>query len=158
MTRKFGVFLAVLAALALTVSSVFAVAAKFHAANGSINNSGALVVTWDERGVGEGDITYSLTADATALWACFNRGGHNPAAQNKRSVEGDVATGGTFESKNGRVQGSLTAGPLSPGDFTCPGGQVMRLASVSYSNIVLTDTTNDSSVTIPDVSRTFIAV
>jgi hypothetical protein len=158
MHRKIGIGLAVLTALVMTVSSVFAVAAKFHEVSSSVDNSGALVVSWDERGVGEGDIDYTLTADATALWACFNRGGHNPAAQNKRSFEGSVSTGGSFESKNGRVQASLTAGPLGPGDFSCPSGQVLRLASVTYTNIVLTDTTNGSSTAVPDASRTFIAV
>ena len=158
MIRKSGVLLAVLTALVLTVSSVFAVAAKFHDVSSSVNGDGALVVSWDERGVGEGDISYTLTADATALWACFNRGGKNPAAQNKRSVEGDVAAAGDFASKNGRVQGTLVSGPLDPGDFSCPSGQVMRLASVSYTNIVLTDVTNDSTTTAPNVSATFIAV
>src|SRR6266516_192547 len=38
----------------------------------------------------------------------------------------------------GRVQASLTAGPLSPGGFTCPSGQRLVLASVTYSNVVLT--------------------
>jgi len=32
------------------------------------------------------------------------------------------------------------------------------LAAVSYSNIVLTDTTNGTSVTVPETSRVFFAV
>jgi hypothetical protein len=32
------------------------------------------------------------------------------------------------------------------------------LAAVSYSNIVLTDATNGTSTTVPDVSRVFFAV
>jgi hypothetical protein len=32
------------------------------------------------------------------------------------------------------------------------------LASVSYTNIVLTDTTNNVSTTVPDASRTFFTV
>ncbi len=158
MTRKLGILLVVVTALAVIASSTFAVAAKFHSVSSSVNNTGALVVSWDERGLGEGDIDYTLTADATALWACINNGGHNPAAANKRSFEGQVSTGGSFESKNGRVQGTLTAGPLGPGDFSCPNGQHLVLASVTYTNIVLTDTTNNSSVDVPDASRTFLTV
>jgi len=158
MTRKSGILLAVLSALALTAGAVFGVAAKFHAVSSSVANDGALVVSFDERGVGEGDITYTLNADATALWACINGGGKNPSAANKQSVEGDVAGGGTFAAKNGRVQASLSAGPIGPGDFACPNGQRLVLAGVTYSNIVLCDVTNDSCTEVPDASRTFLNV
>ena len=158
MTRKTGILVAVLSALVLTAGSVFAVAAKFHSVSGSVNNSGALVVSFDERGVGEGNINYTLTADATSVWACINGGGKNPSAANKRTEAGQVSGGGSFEAKNGRVQASVTAGPLGPGDFSCPNGQRLVLASVTYSNIVLTDTTNGSSTSVPDTSRTFLNV
>jgi len=158
MTRKIGIMLAVVTALVIMASSTFAVAAKFFSTSSSVNNSGALVVSWDERGLGNGNIDYTVTADATALWACINNGGHNPAAANKRSFEGQVSAGGSFESKNGRVQASLTAGPLGPGDFSCPKGQHLVLASVTYTNIVLTDTTNNSSTDVPDATRTFLVV
>ena len=158
MTRKTGILLAVLSALALTAGSVFGVAAKFHAVSSSVANNGALVVSFDERGVGEGDIAYTLNADATALWACINGGGKNPSAANKRSVEGDVAGGGTFQAKNGRVQASVSAGPIGPGDFGCPNGQRLVLAAVTYSNIVLCDVTNSSCTPVPNASRTFLDV
>jgi hypothetical protein len=69
-----------------------------------------------------------------------------------------VSGGGSFEAKNGRVVASLSAGPISAGDFTCPSGQRLVLASVSYTNIVLTDTTNGVSTSVPDASRTFFTV
>lgn len=130
-------------------------APKFHSATSSVNNTGALVVSWDERGLGNENIDYTLTADATAVYACINRGGKNPEAANKETINGDVSTGGSFEARNGRVQASLATGPISAGDFSCPGGQRLVLASVSYTNIVLTDTTNNVSTTVPDASRTF---
>ncbi|MBK8459857.1 MAG: hypothetical protein IPL43_06445 [Micropruina sp.] len=116
-----------------------------------------MVVSWDERGVGNGDIDYTLTADATALYACINGGGKHPQAANKESFDGSVSTGGTFESKNGRVQGTLVTGPLTAPDFTCPGGQRRVLAAVS-TNIWLTDTTNGTSVQVADASRVFFNV
>jgi hypothetical protein len=150
----------VVATVALVTSMAFtagalAQAAKFHSATSSVNNDGALVVSWDERGVGNENIDYTLTADATAVYACINRGGNHPEAANKETVAGDVSAGASFEPRNGRVQASLTAGPISAGDFSCPGGQRLVLASVSYTNIVLTDTTNNTSTTVPDASRTF---
>jgi hypothetical protein len=149
--------IAFLVAIALS-SPASAVAAKFHSATGSVNNAGALVVTFDERGLGEGNIDYTLNADSVAVYACINGGGNHPQAANKETVNGEVSASGSFESKNGRVQASLTAGPISAGDFSCPSGQRLVLASVSYTNIVLTDTTNGSSVSVPDTSRTFFTV
>ena len=135
-----------------------AVAAKFHSVSSSVNSSGALVVSFDERGLGNGDIDYTLTADATAVYACINGGGNHPKAANKETINAEVSAGGTFQSKNGRVSASLTAGPISAGNFSCPNGQRLVLAAVSYTNIVLTDTTNNVSIDVPDASRTFFNV
>ena len=157
--RKIGI-IAVLSLLLVAVSASVALAgaAKFHSTSSSVNNDGALVVSFDERGLGEGDINYTLTADATALYACINGGGKNPKASNKQAFEGQVTGGGTFAAKNGRVVASLATGPLQAPSFTCPSGQRRVLAAVSYTNIVLTDTTNGTSTTAPDVSRTFFSV
>jgi hypothetical protein len=133
-------------------------APKFHSATSAVNNAGALVVSFDERGLGNDNIDYTLTADATATYACINGGGKHPQAANKETVNGDVSGGGSFEPKNGRVVASLTAGPISAGGFSCPNGQRLVLAAVSYTNIVLTDTTNGATTTVADVSRTFFDV
>ena len=58
-----------LAVLVLGGSSATAAGApKFHSATSSVNNSGALVVNFDERGLGNENVDYTLTADATALY------------------------------------------------------------------------------------------
>ena len=148
-----------LVAAALTMGASSAIAAPhFASATSSVNSSGALVVSFDERGLGNENVDYTLTADAAATYACINRGGKNPAAANKRSVEGDVSGAASFEPKNGRVRASISAGPISAGDFTCPGGQRLVLADVSYTNVVLTDTSNGVSRSAPDASRTFLAL
>jgi hypothetical protein len=148
---------ALVAVFALALPA-WAAAPQFKAATSSVNNDGALVVSFDERGLGNENIDYTLTADATALYACLNRGGKHPQAANKESFEGQVAGGGSFEPKNGRVVASLTAGPLAAPQFTCPSGQDRVLAAVSYTNIVLTDTTNGVSTSVPDASRVFFDV
>lgn len=144
----------VVAIMGLTAQSALA-GAHFFSATGSINGGGALVVSWDEAGLGNGDIDYTLTADATATYACINNGGHHPKASNKEDVEGQVSNGGSFQSKNGRVRGTLTAGPLLDPSFTCPSGQTRIMANVTYTNIVLTDTTSNVSIGIADVCRSF---
>jgi hypothetical protein len=154
MKRTLGIYLLIV----LAVTFAWAVAAKFFSADATVNNAGSLVVSFDERGLGEGDIDYTLSADATALYACINKGGHNPDAANKQSFEGQVSGGGSFEAKNGRVIASLTIGPLAAPSFTCPGGQTRVLSSVTYTNIVLADTTNGTSTAVADTSRVLVAI
>jgi hypothetical protein len=133
--------------------------AHFMSATDSVNSSGALVVNWDEAGLGQQTVNYTLSTDASATYACLNGGGNHPKAANKVTFHGPLASPNTgFKPDNGRVQGTLSVGPLSAGSFTCPSGQTLVLASVSYSNIVLTDTTNNVSTTFPDISRIFFAV
>src|SRR5215217_2988465 len=159
LSLRLSLFAAALSVTALVfATTALAAAPQFKAASSSVNNSGALVVSFDERGLGNENVDYTLTADATALYACINRGGKNPQAANKQAFEGQVSGGASFEPKNGRVVADVTAGPLLAPQFTCPSGQQRVLAAVTYTNIVLTDTTNNVSTTVPDASRTFFDV
>jgi hypothetical protein len=132
--------------------------AHFMSTSASINANGSLVVSFDEAGVGTSSIDYTLTADAAATYACINGGGNHPQAANKETLSSSVSGGATFEPKHGRVTGSVSAGPISAGSFSCPSGQTLVLASVSYSSIVLTDTQNGVSVSLGSISRTFFDV
>ena len=156
--RRIIVPTATLIAVFALATAAWAAAPKFHSATSSVNNDGALVVSFDERGLGNDNVDYTVTADATALYACINGGGKHPQAANKEAFEGQVSGGGSFEVKNGRVVASLTAGPLLAPQFTCPPGQRRVLAAVTYTNIVLTDTTNGVSTSVADASRTFFDV
>ena len=114
----------------------------FVSADASVGNSGALTVSFDETGLGNGDVNYTLTGQGSAIYACFNHGGKHPAASNKVGPSALDQSSATFKAKNGRVQGSLSSGPPGPGTFSCPAGQDFVLACVKYTNMVLTDTTN----------------
>jgi len=152
----------VLAQAAMLVAGLAVLAATsgahFFSASGDVNDGGALVATWDEAGVGNETVAYTLDANASATYACINGGGNHPKAANKETKSDQVTTGGTFEPRNGRVTGLLTTGPLSAGDFSCPSGQRLVLACVSYSGITLTDNTNGVSASIDDASRTFVPI
>ena len=126
----------------------------FIRATGSVAGDGSLTVNFKEAGLGSNqNIDYALTADGTATYVCVNNGGGNPSAQNKTTVSGPVVATGTFNSgKNGQVTASLTAQPPGPGGFSCPPGQKLQLAQVSYTNVVLTDLTNDESIAVGDIS------
>ena len=133
--------------------------AHFFKSSGAVNNNGALVVSFDEAGVGQQRVNYTLAVStATATYACINGGGNHPSAANKETHSSSLSADATFNPTNGRVKASIATGPVSAGTFSCPGGQRLVLASVSYSGITLTDTTNNVTTTIADVSTTFFNV
>jgi hypothetical protein len=133
-------------------------APKFHSATSSVTDGGALRVSFDERGLGNLNVDYLLTADASASYACINGGDNHPQAANKETVNATVSAGASFEPKNGRVVAALEAGPPSAGAFSCPPGQVLVLAAVSYTNVVLADLSNGVTVAVADASRVFLDV
>jgi hypothetical protein len=119
--------------------------------SGTLNTNGSLTVNFKEAGLGADQfINDALTADATATYVCVKSGGDK--AQNKTTVVGPVSASGTFNSgKNGEVTASLTVAP-PPSDISCPPKQSLELASVSYTNVLLTDTTNHVSIEVGDFS------
>lgn len=145
----------------LAIAAVsFAVAANFHTADATVNSVGSLVVTWDERGLGNGGadglVHYTLAAMGSATYGCINGGSRHPKASNKETVPGPLdASIDLAPDKNGRIIGSLTVGPIDAGGFSCPSGQTLVLGSVSYTDVSLTDTTNNSSA---DIAGTFSKV
>jgi hypothetical protein len=150
MRRAFLFLATVGAALALAVPAAHADSPHFTRASASLNSNGTLTVSFKEAGLGTNQlITYVASADGTAVYVCVNKGGGNPSASNKTTVNGPVTASGDFSSgKNGQVTASLTLSPPSAGSFSCPPGQSMQVASVSYSNVAITDTTNGVSESI----------
>jgi hypothetical protein len=74
-----------------------------------------------------------------------NNPGNCPNAANKQDVSGPVSSTGAFESgKNGQITQCLTisSSQLSPDPF-CPSGQTETLTDFSYTNIQITDLTNN---------------
>jgi hypothetical protein len=60
-------------------------------------------------------------------------------------ITDSVSVGGTFAvDKNGRISEALVI-PAPPSTLVCPGGQVVGVASVVFTNITLTDLTNGIS-------------
>src|SRR5215211_4993839 len=135
-----------LAALMFGVPAASADSPHFVRVAGSLNADGTVTVSFKEAGLGTNqNVDFVLSADASATYVCVNKGGANPSAQNKTTVAGPVQTAGTFNSgKNGQITASLTVSP-PPSDISCPPGQTLMLAQVTYTNVTLTDTTNSIS-------------
>jgi hypothetical protein len=144
-----------LAALLMAAPAAFATSPHFISASATVNSDGSLTANFKEAGLGTNqNINYTLTAQGTATWVCVNKGGANPSAQNKTTVNGPVSASGTFSSgKNGNVTASLTVQP-PPSNISCPKGQVLELASASYTDVTVTDTTNGIVEPIPGMFST----
>ncbi len=144
----------------LSVQAALADSPHFQYANSNINsNTGALDVAFKEVGLGKtvSSEQVTLTVDkATAVYQCFNNGGNHPKAGNKETVSTSLTTSGTFPVRNGQTTGTISAGPPSQGDFSCPSGQSLFLESVSYSGISVTGAAGDTLGATPDpISATF---
>src|SRR6266498_2315778 len=132
------------AALLMLTAAAFATSgAHFFNVGSSVNDAGNYTI----------DIT-----NASAVYACINGGGNHPKAANKETVSSGLTVGFSRDPVNGRVTGATSPpiGPQPVGSFACPSGQTLVLASVSYTGITLTDTTNNVSTAVPDASRTFV--
>ncbi|HZB96676.1 MAG TPA: hypothetical protein VE268_12030 [Herpetosiphonaceae bacterium] len=144
--------MAVLSACALFLmiaSSAFAASPHFIYANASLNHDGSLAVAFKEAGLGDNLLIHEVaSATGTAVYACFTKSGNHPQASNKVGPTTLSASGDFPSGKNGQITGSLTIQPPAP-TLSCPSGQVLKLASVSYTNVVVTDTTNGVSTSLP---------
>ena len=143
MLRKVMLLAASLAMVLAYAVPALAVSPHFVSANAALSGTN-LVVSFKEAGLGTNQlITYTASADSTVTYVCVNRGGANPSASNKTTISGPVSATGTFSSgKNGQVTSSLTLNPPGPGSFSCPSGQSLEIAQVTYTNVAITDTTN----------------
>jgi hypothetical protein len=146
--------------MAIAIPAALADSAHFISASASIDSSGNLVCTFKEAGLGTTMPTEHVTcsADATAVYACINGGSNHPKASNKETVSGPVSGGGTFPNRNGQTTGSITVAPPGPGGFSCPNGQTLVLASISYTNITLTGSAGDTASVSGTLSKTFFNV
>jgi len=141
-TKKIAV-----AAIVLFGATV-ALAGSAHFIRCSDNTQGDnLVVSFKIAGLGNETTCVTVTADATAEYACYNNGGRHPQAANKETINAEVVATDCFTPRNGQINGSLTLTPPGPGDFSCPPGQTLVFEGVTYSNVRVVDTTHNVSCT-----------
>jgi hypothetical protein len=142
-----------LAGVVMAASPALADSPHYLFANNSIDNStGALNTSFKEAGLGTGttSVNETLTADATATYQCYNKAGNKPQGVPKTSGPTGVSASLAFQVSHGQTTGTLVAGPLGPGTFSCPSGQILFLDGVSYSNTFVTDAFGNSIHATPD--------
>jgi hypothetical protein len=158
MRRKLITLMAsLIAALVVTAgvatSPALAASPHFLFATNSIDTStGALNTAFKEAGLGTGttSVAITLTADATATYQCYNKAGNKPQGVPKSVGPTGVSGSGDFPVRHGQTTGTLVAGPLSQGSFSCPSGQLLFLDAVTYSNTQVTDQSGTTIHATPD--------
>lgn len=89
----------------------------------------SVTVTASVAGLGNvSAVELSLVGELDVFSQCYNRGGKNPAADNKEETT-TVDETGTFPVRNGRTNATFTISPV--GTLQCPGNQVAIVESVS---------------------------
>jgi hypothetical protein len=152
--KKIIAVIALLGAMAVLAPSAIAGNAHFIKSATSVSLDGAnLVCSFKEAGLASGSVeTIRCDANALTTYECVNGGSKNPSASNKTTTASRVGNSGTFSvDRNGNVVGSITVTPPSATalGFSCPPGQTVTFASVSYSGVTITDTTSGASTPFP---------
>jgi hypothetical protein len=154
MRRIAFVLISAAAAVLMSATSALADSPHFIFANNIINaQTGALVTSFKDAGLGTGttSIAITLSAQASATYQCYNKAGNKPQGVPKSFGPSALATPPTpFPVSHGQTTGSLSLGPLGPGTFGCPSGQILFLDSVTYSDTIVTDASGNSADAQPD--------
>lgn len=128
--KRLGLITIITLALGLVAGP--AVAANPHVVRGpDVSVSGnTLTITASIAGLGNvPSAEFTLTGDVDVFSQCYNRGGKNPAADNKQETIA-VNEFDDFPVRNGRTNVLFAVSPLSTLD--CPGNQVVRIESLSW--------------------------
>jgi hypothetical protein len=160
MRRLFVLMAAAVAALLFFATPASAASPHFVRASASgPDGNGDLVVNFKIAGLGDTvTTTVTASANATAVYACQNNGGNFPSDPKKQTVSGPVTASGQFTSgKNGQITGSLTLSP-PPSTLDCPPGQHEVLASVTYTNVAVSEPAAGTEGIPGTFSRTFFVV
>ena len=132
----------------------------FISATSSVDGSGALVVKFKEAGLGDNQlINYELTGNVNATFQFQNNGGNIVQGTPFFAVDVTLATGQFKSVKNGNITATLTSEAPSPNPAdlkTINGNGWKQILTVSYTNLVLTDTTNNLTINPPNASATII--
>jgi hypothetical protein len=154
MRRIAFVLISAAATVVMGASAALADSPHFLFANNSVSTTtGALSTNFKDAGLGTGTSSIQITLsvdNATAVYQCFNNGGNHPKAGNKETVSTSLQTTGTFPVRNGQTTGTISAGPPSQGDFSCPSGQSLFLQSVTYTGTNVSDATGNTFHATPD--------
>ena len=127
--RRLSVLGLVIALFAFTTTAALAASPHIVGTPKTSLSGNTLTVSASVAGLGNvSSVDLSLEGELDVFSQCYNRGGKNPAADNKQETT-IVDESGTFPVRNGRTNATFTISPV--GTLDCPGNQVAIVESVS---------------------------
>ena len=147
-------------ALSLTVSTLaigVALAASPHFINatGSIDKTtGDYVASFKEAGLGNSPVTYDLEANTAYQFQCFTKSNNKPNGSPNAGGPSTENTQTTIIPHNGQITADIRLDvTFPPTTASCQGGGLkLCLVSASYTNVVLTDVTDNITEDLPNAS------
>jgi hypothetical protein len=150
-----------LVAMAISVGQISAISAHFVSGpTASLSTTtGDYTVSFKEAGLGNGPVTYSLTASTeTFTFQCFTKSGNKPQGEPNSVSFSGVSTQTTLTPRNGQITGSISLIPELDGASCQGGGLVLFLIAVDYQGVTFADVTNNIVVTMPNLSASGLSI
>jgi hypothetical protein len=152
MRRIAFVLISAVTTVVMGATAALADSPHFLFADNSIDsNTGALVTSFKDAGLGTGtdSIAITLTANGSATYQCFNKAGNKPQGVPKSAGPTAVVGSGNFPVRHGQTTGTVSAGPVAS-PISCPSGQRLFLESVTYTDTFVSDATGNTFHATPD--------
>lgn len=128
MRRTLSLLVAVVATFAIAGTALAANPHTVGSAKTTVSGN-SIIISQSVAGLGTAaEVTLSLQGTLDVFAQCYNRGGRNPAADNKQE-QSPISQTGTFPVRNGRTNATFTISPAST--LVCPGNQVVVVESVT---------------------------
>jgi len=126
--RTLSILVAVVATFAIAGTALAANPHTVGSAKTTVSGN-SLIISQSVAGLGNvPEVTLSLQGTLDVFAQCYNRGGKNPAADNKQE-QADINLTGTFPVRNGRTNATFTITPAST--LECPGNQRVVIESAT---------------------------
>lgn len=104
--------------------------------------TGFAQVCFKETGLHKKPVTYTITGNVTAAYACRNRGGQCPPGQDI-TIKDSVNSSATYTpDKYGVISTCIVLKVPKPENSPCPDDMALVLESVQWTKMAITDVTN----------------
>ena len=140
---------------ALATAAIAMGVQEFRSMSARVLNTGGLGVSFSQTRLTPGVQSYTVRANADALFGCVNRGSR--VVRGKTSTVNEmVSTVREITSRDGNMRRTLGLAVPKSG-LECPAKQTARLVRITWTEVSLKNNTNNTTATVPGTfARTFL--